>query len=146
MFRNNRAANNGMNLSYIPPQIMNGQTMVLLEEKEVQAEEDKWKCALIAYEQVREQEQEPKQMVKKNSSHSIVKKGNLEIEQAQDNQTPGEICQINLRPNAGGKQLDFSFSNFPILATIPTRNGFESLMHSKLASLPIDRGGAPKSC
>ncbi|KAK6788591.1 hypothetical protein RDI58_012389 [Solanum bulbocastanum] len=39
-------------------------------------------------------------MVKENSSHSIAKKGNQEIEQAQDNQTPGEICQINLRPNA----------------------------------------------
>ncbi|KAK6778018.1 hypothetical protein RDI58_024736 [Solanum bulbocastanum] len=49
MFRNNRAANNGMNLSYFPPQIVNGQTMVELEEKEVQVEEDKWKCALIAY-------------------------------------------------------------------------------------------------
>ncbi|KAH0645442.1 hypothetical protein KY284_033326 [Solanum tuberosum] len=349
MFRNNRAANNGMNLSYIPPQIVNGQTMVQLEGKEVQIEEDKWKCALIAYvigecpgyntmnryislnwaavakpavylheegyyivkfqnlndmneilytgpytinnrpiilkqwcpdfdfgseflteiplwvnfpklplncwgvgslsriasaigvplfadecttkqtrisyarmlievnvtkpiphqisvmnpnggtfmqevvlewrpqycdkcqkighqcqaaaqgepprkrrpwkkvtqtwqykgpiqpqEQVREREQEPKQQ--ENSSHSSAKKDNQEIEQAQDNQTPGEICQINLRPNAGGKQLDFSFSNFPVLAAIPTRNGFESLMHSKLASLPIDRGGAPKSC
>ncbi|KAH0705558.1 hypothetical protein KY290_010249 [Solanum tuberosum] len=49
MFRNNRATNNGMNLSYIPPQIVNGQTMVQLEEKEVQVEEDKCKCALIAY-------------------------------------------------------------------------------------------------
>ncbi|KAK4720345.1 hypothetical protein R3W88_010578 [Solanum pinnatisectum] len=49
MFRNNHAANNGINLSYIPPQIVNGQTMVQPEEKEVQAEEDKWKCALIAY-------------------------------------------------------------------------------------------------
>ncbi|KAK4724359.1 hypothetical protein R3W88_027138 [Solanum pinnatisectum] len=43
MFRNNRATNNGMNLSYFPPQIVNGQTMVQLEEKEVQVEEDKWK-------------------------------------------------------------------------------------------------------
>uniref|UniRef100_M1B957 Endonuclease/exonuclease/phosphatase n=1 Tax=Solanum tuberosum TaxID=4113 RepID=M1B957_SOLTU len=28
MFKNNRAANNGMNLTYFPPQIVDGQTMV----------------------------------------------------------------------------------------------------------------------
>ena len=49
MFKNNRAANNGMNLTYFPPQIVNGQTMVQLEGKEVQIEEEKWKCALIVY-------------------------------------------------------------------------------------------------
>ncbi|WMV07828.1 hypothetical protein MTR67_001213 [Solanum verrucosum] len=49
MFKNNRAANNGMNLTYFPPQIVDGQTMVQLEEDEVQVVEDKWKCALIAY-------------------------------------------------------------------------------------------------
>jgi len=49
MFKNNRAANNCMNLTYFPPQIVDGQTMVQLEEDEVQVEEDKWKCALIAY-------------------------------------------------------------------------------------------------
>ncbi|TMW80148.1 hypothetical protein EJD97_023609, partial [Solanum chilense] len=49
MFKNNRATNNGMNLTYFPPQIVNGQTMVQLEGKEVQIEEEKWKCALIAY-------------------------------------------------------------------------------------------------
>ena len=49
MFRNNRLASNGMKLSYFPPQVVNGQTMVQLEEKEVQEEEQKWKCALIAY-------------------------------------------------------------------------------------------------
>ena len=49
MFKNNRVARNGMQLSYFPPQVVNGQTMVQLEEKEVQEEEQKWKCALIAY-------------------------------------------------------------------------------------------------
>ncbi|KAH0746139.1 hypothetical protein KY285_007796 [Solanum tuberosum] len=49
MFKNNRATNNGMNLTYFPPQIVDGQTMVQLEEDEVQVEEYKWKCALIAY-------------------------------------------------------------------------------------------------
>ena len=49
MFKNNRVASNGMQLSYFPPQIVNGQTMVQLEGKEVQEEEQKWKCALIAY-------------------------------------------------------------------------------------------------
>ena len=36
-------------LTYFPPRVVNGQTMVQLEEKEVQEEEQKWKCALIAY-------------------------------------------------------------------------------------------------
>ena len=49
MFRNNRVATNGMQLNYFPPQIVNGETMVQLEGKEVLDEEAKWKCALIAY-------------------------------------------------------------------------------------------------
>ena len=49
MFKNNRIANNGMNLTYYPPQIVNVQTMVQLEGSEVQIEEEKWKYALIAY-------------------------------------------------------------------------------------------------
>ena len=49
MFKNNRVANNGMQLNCFPPQIVNGETMVQLEGKEVQEEEAKWKCALIAY-------------------------------------------------------------------------------------------------
>ena len=55
-----------------------------------------------------------------------------EIEQRRDQeikQTP----EISLRPNTGSKQLEFSLSNFPILSAIPMRNGFESLMNSKLA-------------
>ncbi|TMX05237.1 hypothetical protein EJD97_000233, partial [Solanum chilense] len=40
------------------------------------------------------------------------------------------------------RQLEMSLANFPILKAIPTRNGFESLMHNKMASLYIDRGGA----
>ena len=31
VFKNNRAANNGMQLTYFPPQIVNGETMVQLE-------------------------------------------------------------------------------------------------------------------
>ena len=42
MFKNNRVANNGMQLNYFPPQIVNGETMVVLEGKEVQDEEAKW--------------------------------------------------------------------------------------------------------
>ncbi|TMW82073.1 hypothetical protein EJD97_006894, partial [Solanum chilense] len=38
MFKNNRAANNCMHLSYFPLQIMNGQIIVQLEGKEVQDE------------------------------------------------------------------------------------------------------------
>uniref|UniRef100_M1B956 Endonuclease/exonuclease/phosphatase n=1 Tax=Solanum tuberosum TaxID=4113 RepID=M1B956_SOLTU len=77
-------------------------------------------------------------------SHNITtEKGNHEIEKEHGKQNPGEITQLNLRPNTGGKHLDFSLTNFPILAAIPTRNGFESLMDIKLASLPIDRGATP---
>ena len=49
MFKNNHVASNGMQLSYFPPQVVNGQALVRLEEKEVQEEEQKWMCALIAY-------------------------------------------------------------------------------------------------
>ena len=38
MFKNNRAANNGMQLAYFPPQIVNGEAMVQQEGKEVQDE------------------------------------------------------------------------------------------------------------
>ena len=44
------------------------------------------------------------------------------------------------------RQLELSLANIPILKAIPTRNGFESLMHNKMASLSIDRGGASKIC
>ena len=54
--------------------------------------------------------------------------------------------EISLRPNTGSTQLEFSLSNFPMLSAIPIRNGFESLMNSKLVSLPVDRGRNPKSC
>ena len=49
MFKNNRVASNGMQLSYFPPQVVDGQAVVQLEGKEVQQEEQKWKSALIAY-------------------------------------------------------------------------------------------------
>ena len=76
---------------------------------------------------------------------SSVQKEKQEIEQRRDHeikQTP----KLNLRPNTRSKQLEFSFSNFPMLSAIPMRNGFESLMTNKLASLPVDRGGASKTC
>ena len=67
----------------------------------------------------------------------------IEKEEVQDlKQTP----ELNLRPHIGSKQMEFNLTNFPILSAIPVRNGFESLRNSKLASLPVDRGGALKSC
>lgn len=44
-----RAAQNCMNLTYIPPQIIDGHTTVQLEEEDVQLEEEKWKCTMIVY-------------------------------------------------------------------------------------------------
>lgn len=49
MFRNNRAAQNCMNLTYVPRQIIDGLTTVQLEKEHVQSEEDKWKCTPIVY-------------------------------------------------------------------------------------------------
>lgn len=34
----------------------------------------------------------------------------------------------------------FNLTYFPVLAAIPTKNGFECLKTSKLASLSVDRG------
>ncbi|KAH0754779.1 hypothetical protein KY290_025049 [Solanum tuberosum] len=105
-----------------------------------------YKGPIQPQEQVCEQNKEAEQIARENSSYITTEKGKNEIEQEQGKQTPGEMSQINMRPNAGGKHLDFNYTDFPILEAIPTRNGFESLMHSKLASLPIDRGGASKTC
>ena len=62
-----------------------------------------------------------------------------EIVQKLDQQTPKNDKQTN----ADG-QLDLSLTNFPMLKAIPTRNGFESLMHNKMTSLTVDRDRAPK--
>ena len=74
-----------------------------------------------------------------------VQKEKQDIEKGEEQeikQTP----ELNLRPHTRSKHLDFSLSNFPMLSAIPIRNGFESLRNSKLASLPVDRGGALKNC
>ena len=57
-----------------------------------------------------------------------------------------QTSELNLSTHTGSKHLDFSLSNFPMLSAIPIRNGFESLRNNKLASLPVDRGGALKTC
>lgn len=49
LFKNNKSAENGMALSYIPPQIVDGHPIVQLEKAEVVQETLKWRCALIAY-------------------------------------------------------------------------------------------------
>ncbi|XP_019224481.1 PREDICTED: uncharacterized protein LOC109206146 [Nicotiana attenuata] len=49
LFQKNRSAANGMSLSYIPPEIVNGQVIVQLDKEEVESETEKWKCALIVY-------------------------------------------------------------------------------------------------
>ena len=71
-----------------------------------------------------------------------------EIQEIENEEVHGvkQTPELNLRPQTGSKQLEFSLANFPILSAIPTRNGFESLRQSKLASLPVDRGGEPQTC
>ncbi|XP_070031557.1 uncharacterized protein [Nicotiana tomentosiformis] len=49
LFQKNIFVTNGMSLSYIPPQIIDGQHMVQLDKSEIEAEENKWRCVLIAY-------------------------------------------------------------------------------------------------
>ncbi|TMW81455.1 hypothetical protein EJD97_009514 [Solanum chilense] len=314
MFKNNRVASNGMQLTYFPPQVVNGQTMVQLEKTEVQEEEQKWKCALIAYVvgecpgyntmkryimmnwssvsrpevylhedgyylikfqtisdmneilfsgpytvnnrpiilkqwcpdfdlgneflteiplwvnfpklplncwgvgslsriasaigvplfkiavvdpngktfmqdvelewrpqycdkcqkigHVCRKEQEAKEEVPKRKrpgkkvtqawqykgpitqekveeqrqeinirSQDEQQEKEQEIVQQENQQTPKNGSQISVEG-----QLDLSLANFPMLKAIPTRNGFESLMHNKMASLSVDRGGVPKTC
>ena len=79
--------------------------------------------------------------IKEDEHHSVQEEEN-EIRNDQVIQTP----EISLRPNNGNTQLEFSLSNFPMLSAVPISNGFESLMNSKLVSLPVDRGGTSKSC
>ena len=62
-----------------------------------------------------------------------------EIVQKEDQQTPKNVSHVE-------GQLDLSLANFPMLKAIPTRNGFESLMHKKMTSLAVHRGGVPKTC
>ena len=62
-----------------------------------------------------------------------------EIVQKEDQQTPKNVSHVE-------GHLDLSLANFPMLKAIPTRNGFESLMHIKMTSLTVDRGGVPKTC
>lgn len=49
LFRQNRVATHGMALNYVPPQIIDGQTVVQLEVQDVKKEEEKWSATLIAY-------------------------------------------------------------------------------------------------
>ncbi|XP_015072458.1 uncharacterized protein LOC107016532 [Solanum pennellii] len=79
--------------------------------------------------------------IKEGESHSAQEEENM-LRNDQVIQTP----EISLRPHNGNTQLEFSLSNFPMLSAIPIRNGFESLMNSKLVTLPVDRGGTSKSC
>ena len=64
-----------------------------------------------------------------------------EIVQKLDQQTPKNDKQTNV-----DGQLDLSLENFPMPKAIPTRNGFESLMHTKMTSFTVDKGGVPKTC
>ena len=94
---------------------------------------------------IQRQEKKDELMEKSGIESNNGKKEKQVIENAevQDRkQTP----ELNLRPQTGNKQLEFSLTNFPILTAIPVRNGFDSLRNSKLASLPVDRGGDPKTC
>ncbi|KAH0652563.1 hypothetical protein KY289_030241 [Solanum tuberosum] len=45
----NRSVTNGMALSYIPPQVIDGKSVIQLDKTEVDRETAKWKCDMIVY-------------------------------------------------------------------------------------------------
>ena len=93
--------------------------------------------------QQQERKDDQREMPVVEETNAQKKKQEIEKGEEQEiKQTPN----LNLRPHTGSKHLDFSLSNFPMLSAIPIRNGFESLRNNKLASLPVDRGGALKTC
>lgn len=49
LFKGNRSTQNGMNLTYIPLEIVYGKIVVQLDKSEVEREAEKWKCALIVF-------------------------------------------------------------------------------------------------
>ncbi|OIS97609.1 hypothetical protein A4A49_62384 [Nicotiana attenuata] len=49
LFAGNRSSENGIKLSYIPPKIVDGKTVVQLEKEDVDKDILKWRCALIMY-------------------------------------------------------------------------------------------------
>ncbi|KAH0707142.1 hypothetical protein KY289_012218 [Solanum tuberosum] len=83
-----------------------------------------------------------------NSQNRVEEICNQVMETGSNKQTPegGDPQQYSLRPNTIWPSPEFNLTNFPVLTTIPTKNRFKSLMHSKLDSLPIDWGGAPQTC
>ena len=93
------------------------------------------------------QQQEKKdELMKKSGIESNNGKKEKQVIENAEVQDRKQTPELNLRPQTGNKQLEFSLTNFPILTAIPVRNGFDSLRNSKLASLPVDRGGDPKTC
>ena len=95
--------------------------------------------------QKNDQEKQGEQRQEKNPSPKLNKQ---KEEQEEEQITQHEFEQQTPKNNEEQeyRQLELSLDNFPILKPIPTRNGFESLMHTKKASLSIDRSGATKTC
>ena len=90
-----------------------------------------------------EQEKVPEQVKENNLSPQKSKQeAEQEIEKKQDQQTPRNIGKHS---NNVDNQLQFSLDNVPVLKAIPIKNGFKSLIHSKIASLSIDIGVASKT-
>ena len=79
---------------------------------------------------------------------SLSPKMKKQIEEKEEEQIIEKMIEQTPKNNEvqGYRQLELSLDNFPILKPISKKNGFESLMHIKTASLPVDRGGAPKTC
>ncbi|WMV37120.1 hypothetical protein MTR67_030505 [Solanum verrucosum] len=49
LFAKNRSVTNGMTLSYIPPQVIDGKSVIQLDKTNVDRETAKWKCVMIVY-------------------------------------------------------------------------------------------------
>ena len=95
--------------------------------------------------QKNDQEKQGEQRQEKSPSPKLNKqKGEQEDEQITQHEFEHQTPKNNEEQEY--RQLELSLDNFPILKPITTRNGFESLMNTKKASLSIDRGGATKTC
>ena len=105
------------------------------EEKALEKSYSSWQYKGPIQQQEKIEEQRKGEETKEDEHVSVQEEKN-ELTNDQVIHTP----EISLRPNTRSTQLEFSLSNFPMLSAIPIRNGFESLMNSKLVSLPVDRG------
>ena len=125
-----------------------GHQCQLVTQEEMPKKKKPWKNVTQTWKYkgpIQQQEKKEELMERPGKDENNAKKENQEIDKKEEHELK-QKPELNLRPHNGSKHLEFSLANFPMLSAIPVRNGFESLRNSKLASLPVDRGGDLKTC